>query len=65
MADAVVFVALIAAQYFALAVSPVRLTVTLWEVPSLKPSAVAVVVVGVPLAPNDVHQVELASAYLA
>lgn len=62
MAVAVGFVALTAAQYLAPAVRPVRFTDTLWEVPSLNPSAVAVVVVGVPLAPKDVHQVEVASA---
>jgi hypothetical protein len=54
-------VALSAAQYWVPAVSPVRLTETLWKLESVNAStAEAVVLAGEPLVPWLVHQVEVA-----
>jgi hypothetical protein len=59
-------VALIAAQYFVPAVSPVRETVTAWKFESVDPSNVAVVkLLGVPLDPPLVHQVDVARSHAA
>ncbi len=56
-------VAEMAAQYDALAVSPVRVIDTLWDVPSVNPSGWALVeFVGEPLLPLVAHQVELERA---
>jgi hypothetical protein len=55
--------ALIAAQYAVPEVSPVRLTQTSWDVPSLYGSACAnVELAGVPLVPLELHHVELDGA---